>query len=378
MSDIITPALVHERDLTAYNPDMELALMFALIEFEKRRHEQYRGAKYEFFSKILWPIALIQAGPENYIGIDRMKYFFDLEFNVTNYLSPQSTIISKIQQIREPQVLTNLLSQWIEEISVPLKQELLINGIINPEILHGLVPLIKMAREKPYNFVKWDALLSIDDLFEIAGEYNQVLKNIEKVISNWHSLQSKIQQKQDYWYVLSSKAANASEQEQIERKIEIFNKKILNIIWDCRSEIDYLYHWAIPGQNLNLVIPYNEIWISMYIAKIILPNNTPKFLVLPPSILSEKLKTSQRIPVDTFHSSFHSILKEKFESTLETQTQLRQKIEPKCNAENLFLKEDANKLVTRGFDKIQEKKLIDTNYIDDLRLKWNNILQEIK
>ena len=87
MRGIIAPALVHERDLSTYNPDMELALIFALTEYDKRRHGQYRDASYEYFVKILWPIALVQAGPENYIGIDRMKHFFDLQFKLTQYPS---------------------------------------------------------------------------------------------------------------------------------------------------------------------------------------------------------------------------------------------------------------------------------------------------
>ncbi len=378
MSEIIAPALVHERDLTVYNPDLELALMFALLEYDKRRHEQFRDAKYIFFSKVLWPIALIQAGPENYIGIDRMKYFFDLQFRITNFLTSQGSLLSKMQQIKEHEILANLLPQWIEEINKTSKQNLLIKGIINPEILYGLVPLIKLAKEKPINFVKLDPLLSVDDLFEVAGQYNQALRNIEKIISSWHSLQSKIEQKKDYWYILSSKTDNTDKQQQMESEIELLSKKILNLIWDCRSEIDYLFHWAIPGQTLNLVVPYTEMWISMYIAKIILPNKNPKFLVLPPSILSENLKSTRKVPIDSFHSSFYSILKEKFESTLETQIQLRQKIETTCVAQNLFLKEDANKLITRGFNKIQEKQLIGKRYLDDLQFKWNSISQQMK
>ena len=77
MRGIVAPALVHERDLSIIGSDVELALMFAFLEYDKRRNDQFRNATYSFFSKILWPLILIQAGPENYIGIDALL-FFDL------------------------------------------------------------------------------------------------------------------------------------------------------------------------------------------------------------------------------------------------------------------------------------------------------------
>ncbi|NVM53039.1 MAG: hypothetical protein HWN66_05005 [Candidatus Helarchaeota archaeon] len=379
MRGIIAPALVHERDLTIFNPDMELALMFALMEYDKRRHDQFREASYEFFSKILWPLTLIQAGPANYIGIDRMKLFFDLQFKITDFISSKSGILSELnQEINKPQARIEHLTRWIDEIKAPFKKDLMIKGIIGPEILHGLVPLIKLATDKSITSGKLEPIISTDNLIEITNRYNQALKNIEETISKWHSLQQKVKQKIEKWRLSYSNTSSTKEQEQIESKFKELNEKIQKNIWACRSEIEYLFHWAIPGQTLNLVVPYTEIWISMYLAKIILPNKAKKFLLLPPSIFSEEIKSKRWVPVDTFHTSFYSILKEKIESTLEIQPQLTQKIETICNAQNLFLKDEANKLIARGIDQIQERQLIDGKYIKALQSEWQNITQRLK
>lgn len=379
MRGMIAPALVHERDLMMVTTDMELALMFALMEYDKRRHEQYRKGEYEFFSKILWPVSLIQAGPENYIGIDRMKFFFDLQFKNTQFLPPDSKILSGLKQKTDDhQSRLELLSGWVKEIETSIKKDLIIKGIIGPEILNGLVPIIKLATDKPITAVELDPIISTDDMIDIANQYNQALRNIEETISKWHSLQRRIEKKIDEWRTSHSMSQTVNEQEQIDAQFDTLNEKIFEIIWNCRSEIEYLFHWAISGQALNLVVPYTEIWIAMYLAAIKLPNNTKKFLLLPPSVLSEEKKSIRRIPVDSFHSSFYSILKERVESALETHAAVRNQIEGLCKAQNLFLKEDANKIMTRGINRIKEQNLIENKYIEELQAQWQDISQKFK
>lgn len=372
MSGTVTPALVHQRDLTVYNPDMELAFMFAFTEYDKRRHEQYRDASYVFFSKILWPIALMQAGPENYIAIDRMKYFFDLQFKITDFPKSDSALLTSLKQnFLSPQDRLSMVSQWIEELKDAPSSQLSIKGLINPEILHGLIPLIKLATEKPLNNVTLDPIISTDDMIEIAAQYNQALKNIEGVIPKWHSLRAQLQQKRDQWHL-------ADEEESFKAKFLELNKKISDYIWTCRSQFDYLFHWAIPGHILSLVFPYTEIWVSMYLAQIKLPDKlTKRFLVIPPSIFSKEIKAHRWVPVDAFHTSFYTILKERIETTLATQKELTLKIEAQCVARNLFLTEDAHALITRGFNRIEAKELIERKYIEDLRLKWKTISETI-
>jgi hypothetical protein len=353
---------------------MELALMFALLEYDKRRHGQ---GTYQFFSKILWPLMFIQAGSENYIGIDGL-FIFDLQMKKTEFLSSDSTILSLLKtDIGDPQARLDLLSQCVNELNTPLKGVLRIKGVIGPDVIHGLVPLIKLATDKPTTAIKLEPVISTDSLIGITTQYNQALKNIEETISKWHLLQQNIHQNFQKWQSFHADVASSTQRKQIEEKYQELDKKILDRVWDCRNEIDYLLHWAISGRTLNLIIPITEIWISMYLAGIILPNNAKKFLLLPPSILSEEIKSNRWVPVDAFHSSFYTILKDKVEGFLASQSPLTQTIETKCRAQNLFLKEEANKLIARGFIRLQEKKLIEPKYIKALQEEWQKAAQNL-
>ncbi len=374
MPGLIAPVLVHERDLSIITPDMELALMFALLEYDKRRHGQ---GTYQFFSKILWPLMFIQAGSENYIGIDGL-FVFDLQMKKTEFLSSDSTILSLLKtDIGDPQARLDLLSQCMNDLNAPLKGVLRIKGVMGPDIIHGLVPLIKLATDKPTTAIKLEPVISTDSLIGITMQYNQALKNIEETISKWHLLQQNIHQNFQKWQSSHANAASSTQKKQIEEKYQELDKKILDRVWDCRNEIDYLLHWSISGRTLNLIMPITEIWISMYLAGIILPNNAKKFLLLPPSILSEEIKSNRWVPVDAFHSSFYTILKDKVEGFLASQSPLTQTIETNCRAQNLFLKEEANKLIARGFIRLQEKKLIEPKYIKALQEEWQKAAQNL-
>ncbi|HUY01480.1 MAG TPA: hypothetical protein VMV49_18095 [Candidatus Deferrimicrobium sp.] len=366
MRGIIAPVLVHERDLSIVRSDLELALMFGFLEYDKRRHGQLREGVYDFFSKILWPIAFIQAGSENYIGIDGLQ-FFDLQFTITGFIENENTIGTIMKkEINDHQTRLNLLTDWKKEIKSPLKTDLKIKGVLGPEILHGLVPLIKLATDKPATSTILDPTSSSDDFIEITNKYNQTLKSIEQTISKWHLLQKNLQQIIEQW----SNTASTEEKQELNLNYEELHKKILDNIWRCRNELDYILHWVLSGRVLNMIIPFTEIWISMYLAKIILPNKTQKFLLLPPSIFSEGLKSNRWVPVDSFHPSFYTILKEKIESTLEMQLDFRQKIETKCKAQNLFLNEDTDRLITNGYALIREKQIMEPKYIKLLQSEW--------
>jgi len=127
-----------------------------------------------------------------------------------------------------------------------------------------------------------------------------------------------------------------------------------------------------------MVTPINEIWIPMYLAGIILPNEDKKFILLPPSIVSSNMKASRWVPVDSFHSSFYKILKEKVEAMLDSQAPLTQKIVDSCKTQNLFLKEDANKLIRRGYQRLREKKLMELKHIETVQEDWQKASEELK
>ena len=376
MRGTVAPALVYERDLEIVPPDLELALMFALLEYDKHRHEQYREAQYVFFSKMLWPLNLIQAGAENYLGIDGLS-FFDLQFKITKFLDTK--LLAELDHaINDHETRIELISKYITEINLPLKKDIKIKGIIGPEILHGLVPLIKLAADKPLTSDKLDSMTSTDDLIQVVNQYSQVLKELEETISNWHNFQTKLSQKIKNWRVQYSNQEDSADLKELEEKFTELDKKISEKIWNCRNEIDYLFHWALSGHTLNMVIPINKIWISMYLAGINLPNNNDKFLLLPPSIVSSNIAANRWVPVDSFHSSFYKILKEKVEAMLDSQTPLTQKIVDSCKAQNLFLKEDANKLISRGYQRVREKKLMEPKYIEVVKGDWQKASEYLK
>lgn len=376
MRGTVAPALVYEHDLEIVPPDLELALMFALLEYDKHRHEQYRKAKYEFFSKILWPLNLVQAGAENYLGIDGL-FFFDLQFKITKFLDPKLSRELEREFI-DHKARIKLISECITGINTSIKKDIRIKGIIGPEILHGLVPLIKLATDKPLTSDKLDSTASTDDLIQVVNQYSYVLKELEEIISKWHNFQTKLTQKMKNWHEQYSSPEKFADYEELQEKYIELDKKISEKIWNCRNEIDYLFHWALSGHTLNMVTPINEIWIPMYLAGIILPNNDNKFILLPPSIVTSNLKVSRWVPVDSFHTSFYKILKEKVEAMLDSQASLTQKIVDSCKAQNLFLKEEANKLIRRGYQRVREKKLMEYKYIEAAQNDWQKASDYLK
>ncbi|MHA1356779.1 MAG: hypothetical protein ACTSRC_01570 [Candidatus Helarchaeota archaeon] len=369
---IVTPVLVHQQDLSTIPQDLELALMFAFSEYERKRHEQFRNATYEFFSKILWPLILIQTGAERYIGIDGL-FFFDLQFKRTKFLSsdnPIFLILGQEKSYQNPRVHLDQLSQCINELKTPINEEFRLKGIIGPELLHGLVPLIKLASERPLSAVKLNPIISIDSVIAITNSFNQVLRSIEETISKWHSLQQIIERKYEKWHVFYAKSLSDIEQSQIKSKYNELKKTLLDRLWDCRNEIDYLLHWAISGKILDLVVPITELWISMYLAEVKLPNGKRKSILIPPSVFSEKIQPYERLPVNAFHSSFSSILKAKVEPLLDSNLPVAQKIKQSCMTQNLLLKEEAHKLIMNGFHRLREKPLIESTFIDQLEQQW--------
>jgi hypothetical protein len=380
MRGLVTPVLVYQRDLSVVPHDLELALIFGLSEYDRRRHEQFREGKYEFFSKILWPLILIQTGAENYIGIDGL-FFFDLQFKRTKFLSPDNPVFLILGQEKSydnARVHLDQLSQCIDELKVPINEEFRLQGILGPEIMHGLVPLIKMATDRTLSAVKLDSIISIDTVIAITNSYNQILRNIEETISKWHSLQRIIERKYEKWHAAYSHSVPEMEQSQIKTKYEEINKHLLDRLWDCRNEIDYLLHWAISGKTLNLVVPITELWVPMYLAGIKLTNGTNKSILIPPSVFSEDIKQKKWLPAEAFHSSFYSILKEKVESVLDSNSQLAQKIKASCITQNLLVKEEANKLIKRGFNRLREKQLIENKYLDSLRDQWQKSVSDLE
>lgn len=380
MRGTVAPVVVYERDLSIVPPDMELALMFALMEYDRRRHEQYRTGSYAFFSKLLWPLALIQAGSEKYIGIDGLS-LFDLDFKITRFLEPLNPLLTKLNglDIKDHASHIAFLNQLSSDLNAPLKEKLRIKGILGPEILHGLVPLIKLATDKPIDSIKMETDVSTDSLIEITNQYNRALKTIEETISKWHTLQQRIEQKLAEWQASYAHPPSSTENEAYGQAYKILKKRIQDKIWDCRNEIDYLLHWALSGRTLNLVVPIMEIWIPMYLAAINLPNQSAsRYLILPPAILSEKIKVTRWVPLDSFHSSFHSIFKDQVETILNSQSSFTAKIKNVCQTQNLFLMEEANKLITRGFNRLREKNLIENKYIEALQNQWQTSSQNLK
>ena len=129
---------------------------------------------------------------------------------------------------------------------------------------------------------------------------------------------------------------------------------------------------------MNLVVPITELWVPMYLAGLKLPNGTNKSILIPPSVFSEDIKSKRWLPAEAFHSSFYSILKEKVESVLDSNSQLAQKIKASCTTQNLLVKEEANKLIKRGFNRLREKQLIENKYLDSLNDRWQNSISDLE
>ncbi|MHA1786468.1 MAG: hypothetical protein ACTSVY_00040 [Candidatus Helarchaeota archaeon] len=207
----VTPAIIWEKNSQAVNlMDLEIASFFALTEYFRLTHEKLKNSEYIIFSKTLWPITLVQNGPEDYIVVDGLNFYL-FQFSLTK--SP-TTIQSKISRflrdagtygaagsVKIEDFLKNLITtnELIQDIG---KQEETIKGIIEPDVIKGLAPLIKMQYDQPISQVAViDSVFLTDEAIAISDKFRNLLTRIDGNIKKWRELDELIVSITDNWLI---------------------------------------------------------------------------------------------------------------------------------------------------------------------------------
>ncbi len=165
--------------------------------------------------------------------------------------------------------------------------------------------------------------------------------------------------------------------ERIDNKAQILLEKIDKIIKVCENEKSYLGSWSVSGNSLGIVMPINKVWIPLYISEIETIDGDEKIIVSPPSLLPNQFNTSERwVPFDFLHSSFKVMLQERLENALEINLELRSNFEFNCSKENLFSNPDIDRKISRGFNELLRKNLIDEIHINEIRKNWSDSLSK--
>ncbi|MHA1312410.1 MAG: hypothetical protein ACTSSI_03045 [Candidatus Helarchaeota archaeon] len=223
-------SIIKEHDHVPLNKlDLELASMFSIMEYFKYL-ANLKNARYHFFSKSLWPLFLVQVGPERYIAIDGLN-FFSLRFEITD---APGTIQSKISRLmRDTDAKTsstedfkNVLDECEALIKGISRREIFIKGIIEPDLLKGIATLLKHEESNVSSMLAdLDCVHTSDQALDIAGEYATILKQIDGNMQNWKNLLRLIEETTDNW--LSS----------IKRKIKNLDKRITSEIYRKQDEV---------------------------------------------------------------------------------------------------------------------------------------------
>ncbi|NVM04420.1 MAG: hypothetical protein HWN67_19005 [Candidatus Helarchaeota archaeon] len=163
--------------------------------------------------------------------------------------------------------------------------------------------------------------------------------------------------------------------DKIDIKAKLLLEKIDKIIKVCENEKSYLGSWSVSGNSIGMVMPINKVWIPLYVSEIETTEGDEKIIISPPSLLPNHFNTSERwVPFDFLHTSFKVMLKERLENALEINLELRSNFEFNCSKESLFSIPDIDRKISRGFNELLRKNLIDEIHINEIRKNWSDSL----
>ncbi|MBD3226907.1 MAG: hypothetical protein GF329_01865 [Candidatus Lokiarchaeota archaeon] len=367
----ILPSAIDGKNLLALSLDLEYACSFSFIEYDRRRNDLLKDGKYISLYKYLWPMLIIQCDPENYIIIDNL-YFFSLEF--------KSYELEKLERLKQ---LNKKFFDDIEEINEFLtfvddflKNVYIINkkieGLIEPEILKGISPLIKLDYDDTSQpLLKLKSAENQDKHLDISQEYIESLMLIENKLSQIKKIIENLKINKNKISELFLKNQNKlPEKVRKLNNIRDKNMKLLeksNILYEnLYSEKEYLKRWSIPGSSYSLILPISRIWFPLYIAKIKRKSGEINWIVAPPLIMQSG--SVYGIPIDVFHPSFLTQLKERVENNFN----YIQKYIPDFTEKqkNLFREKTVNKFIIDGFNKLSKISGFDIKLLNQVKNTW--------
>ncbi|MFX1451526.1 MAG: coiled-coil domain-containing protein [Promethearchaeota archaeon] len=305
---------------------------------EKKSHEYYQLQE--------WKIKQNRS-----ISKNMLEKFMPIVQKLEKFLADSNVISKNLTEEPDPEEILSLALKLIKNIEndIPSFKE-----------------LVSKAKVEIQNAQKdIDALAS-----EIRTQEIDIEKKFEKLVEEKTSRIPKVKEERD---------KELSELKQIKDKIEgktkLLLEKIDKIIKVCENEKSYLGSWSVSGNALGMVMPINKVWIPLYVAEIETTEGDEKIIISPPSLLPTHFTTAERwVPFDFLHTSFKVMLKERLENALEINLELRSNFEFNCSKENLFSNLDIDKKISRGFNELLRKNLIDEIHINEIRKNWSNSL----
>jgi len=166
---------------------------------------------------------------------------------------------------------------------------------------------------------------------------------------------------------------------EFENLVNSIRNHITRIISNCENEKNYLKRWTITGKEVNLVMPISKIYVPLYFAELEDEDGEEKFIIIPPIIIPREISLADRwVPFEFISSSFSPLIKDRLETVLENNFELRSKFEFSCENKNLLTMEDMDRRVNRGFDLILREKLMDELHLNEVKKNWNKFREKLK
>ena len=371
------PSVIYAKNYDVVPSDIEFAAIFTFLEYERRRNDKLNKGFYVSFVKFLWPIIIIQSDPEKYLFIDRLN-FFSLQFKIyeTNEL-PQ---LSKLKGSDDKDL--NIINRNIEFVKKILNDiyayNKKINGLIEPEIVKGILGLIRLGNQEYSNFgTKLQSDIEYSNPSKITKEYSEYIKKFEELIIAFNGVKNYF----DNCIIHINDLITDLNNDRVNRKYEkktidldtlyITRKKLQEIIDRINhllrlitTERNNLNRWSVSGTKFGLILPVIKIWFPLYVAEIKMDKNNIQWIVVPPLIMQPN--TEREIPIDVFHPSFLTSMKDRIENNF----RYLLKYIPKSSKINLFEESSISKLMIDGFKKLVSEFNFQPRLIEHVKNKW--------
>ena len=168
-------------------------------------------------------------------------------------------------------------------------------------------------------------------------------------------------------------------QAELEKLTNASRNSITHIIANCKNEQNYIKRWTISGKEVNLVMPIMKIYIPLYFAELEDEDGEEKFIISPPIIIPRDYSLETRwVPFEFISSSFSPLIKDRLETVLENNFELRSKFEFSCDNKNLFQFEEMDKRILRGFNMLIRDKLMDEQHVNEIKKNWTKFRDKLK
>ncbi|NHI91806.1 MAG: hypothetical protein EAX96_04835 [Candidatus Lokiarchaeota archaeon] len=294
----------------------------------------------------------------------KTKEFFDLsEWNLKerrtlakSFVESMVPLISYFEEIKD-RVIKIKQEEDPEEVSITLNKE--ISQLESRERLNEIINTVKSNLSN--NSTDLQGL--IETVKQKEREIEVKYQELESSVGN--DLPALKERKET---TMNQKNLMRSELENLTNTIR---NAITNIISNCKNEQNYIKRWTIPGKEVNLVMPILKVYVPLYFAELENEEGEEKFIISPPVIIPRDYSLVNRwVPFEFVSSSFSPLIKERLETVLENNFELRSKFEFSCENKNLFQIEEMNNRILRGFDMLFRDKLMDEQHLNEIKKNW--------